>query len=203
MDYMILLLWCALLSYSTSFIPQIITNYRTKSTQGLSDLFVFLYSVGYVTLLCYIFALDLLFPYKIMVPIETSLCGVLIFQRLYYHENRPTKLFVIALGTVLSFVIASLPYLMQYPFYMGHVFGWISTGAFSINQLPQVYKVYKAKSTHGFSFIFVSFIALAMFLELIAAIAKELPLQTILMDVRGVIVYVIFCCQFALYRKNR
>lgn len=202
MDIMNLFLWSALACYSSSFIPQLVTNFKHRSTAGLSDLFLLLYSIAYLSMQYYVFCLDLPLAYKVMVPFEASLNVLLVSQRFYYHRFAWNNFF--SLGIVISCVVSllALPWAIYNPLQAGQFFGWVATIVFSVNQLPQIVKLYRSKTTHGFSFWFVSFIALAMALELVGGLAKELPLQTIVMAVRGIVVYCVFCVQFWLYRKK-
>lgn len=85
MSVSIVLLWTCLMFYSGCFLPQIWTNYRIKSTSGMSDGFIWCYFTAYLLTVLYVGLQPFPYPYRIMVPIETSLTTVLLLQRFYYE----------------------------------------------------------------------------------------------------------------------
>ena len=193
--------WAALLCFSGCFIPQIIKNYKIKSTRGLSD-FYLLASIGaYFPLLYYVYCSDLLFVYKVMVPIE---CGILLFiisQKFYYDGTQNNKLFFPLFAISVVLLVLTFPLSIITPSLFGWICGWVSFGFFTLNQFPQIWKVYSSKSVDGFSFGFVSVFALATSCELVVAVTKGLPIQTLFMDLRAIGVYAIFCLFFWRYSK--
>lgn len=194
--------WAALAFYFGCFIPQIVENYRIKSTKGLSPLAMLIYFVAYLSLLYYIFLLDLMLPYKVFVPLESAALIVLIAQRFYYQGLYSSKLFFWGfIGVVLGSIIC-FPLAMLYPTSFGGLCGWISLVTFVSQPIPQVIKIYQEQSVEGFSFGFVTLQAIAVGCEFTVAMLFHLPAQTVLMVVKGFVFYLIYCHQFWLYGKK-
>ena len=74
-----------------SIVPQILLNYKIKSTKGLSDFFLISYFSAYAVHLCYIYCLDFPIVYKIMVPIAFFLVLILCFQRLFCFKDKVVR----------------------------------------------------------------------------------------------------------------
>ncbi len=200
MKLSILLLTASLLFYMGCFLPQLWMNYRLKSTRGMSDLFIWCYFTGYMVMLPYIFFQVFAVPYRIIVPIEVGLMTLLVIQRFYYEGFRKSYLFSLSIiASVIAF-IALLLYSPDNILQVGILTGWLAFVIFSFNQVPQIYKVWREKSVHGFSFGFVSFTALAQLCELVGGLMEGVPLPTILMAARGLAVYALYLYLFSLYR---
>ncbi len=191
--------WAALAFYFGCFIPQIIENYRMKSTKGLSPLAMLVYLVAYLSLFYYIFLLDLMLPYKVFVPLECSALVVLIVQRFYYQGLFSSKLFFWGFVSIMGLSVICFPLAVAYPIGFGGICGWISLLFFLAQPIPQVVKVYREQSVEGFSFGFVTLQAIAVGCEFMVAILFHLPPQTVLMVIKGFLFYLVFCHQFWLY----
>jgi len=89
---------------------------------------------------------------------------------------------------------------MNYPFQMGHVCGWISTILFGTYQIPQLIQVYRRKSVHGLSLLFILTLGLGTALELFASLVLHLPLPSLITGFRGVIIYSLFLMFFYWYK---
>ncbi|MBY0353651.1 PQ-loop repeat-containing protein [Candidatus Babeliales bacterium] len=197
-----ILAWISLLSFAVSFLPQIVKNYRLKTTIGLSNVYLLSYLTAYITCIYYVFHCDLLAAYKVFVPLELLGLFIIIGQRFAYEGFAQHKRFFAIVGA-LSFVgLASFPLGMWWPLEFGMTCGWISSIFFLTYQIPQVLKIFRQKSVHGFSFLFVSIIGLGTILELVVSFAKPLPVPTQFMAIRGLAFYIIFCLQFYLYRTR-
>lgn len=194
--------WAALAFYFGCFIPQIIENYRIKSTKGLSPLAMLAYLVGYLALFYYIFLLDLMLPYKVFVPLECTALVILIFQRFYYQGIYSKPWFFWGFISIVSVSAICFPLALLYPMSFGGICGWISLVMFIVQPIPQVIKVYREQSVEGFSFGFVTLQAIAVGCEFTVAVLFKLPAQTVLMVVKGFIFYLVFCHQFWLYGKK-
>lgn len=195
-----LCMWAAQIFYFACFIPQIVTNFRLKSSEGISELFLVFYLNSSLFLMFYTFGLNLPLAYKIMVSLQGLAVLVLIFQRLYYDKNQAIKNWVFY-GFNFFIFFAVVPYAIKNPIFVGTVFGWIAFLFVLLNQLPQVFKVYKEKSVSGFNYLFVFFTGLAALIETLTAFAVGLPIQTKVMALRGVILFLIFSWQFKIYKK--
>lgn len=182
--------------------PQILLNYKTKSTAGLSNTYILIYLYGYFSHLFYVFYLDLPIAYKIMNPLLFSLVLVLAFQSLIYNKykakHHPVKLYCVNFFMI-SLLIASA---INFPTKTGHLAGWISLIIWTVYQLPQVFKIYSKKSVAGFSFAAVSISGFQNFLGFGASLALGLPLQSIFSALRGIIIFAIFCFQFWIYKNK-
>ena len=190
----------ARLCYLGCLLPQIWLTQKTKMGTALSDLFLLGYLNGYMTFLIYIFCYNLPLAYQIIAPLETLAALVMIGQRLYYDTTAPTWLAWLYVANTLLF-FTFIPWAVISPRICGNVFGWLTFGISAVNQLPQAIKIFRAKSVYGFSFMFVIFCGLATITELSSSIALSLPLQTIINALRGVVMFLVFCVQFAIYRK--
>lgn len=193
-------MWASLLFYWFCFFPQILTNYRRKDGTGISELMLLGYLNSYLFLLFYIFCLPLPFAYRLMVPLHTLATLIIIGQRLYYDPSPAgIRLRWVYLLNIIVFTLV-IPVARQHPFLVGATFGWCNLILCFFNQLPQVLKVHRSGSVAGFSFLFVLFTGLAAALETIVALVVGLPAQTMVNAMRGVILFLIFCGQFWLYR---
>lgn len=199
-DLVSLCMWVAHIFYFSCFIPQIITNYRNKSGTGVSELFLLGYLNAYFFVVVYIFCMNLPLVYKIMAPLQGLAAFVLILQRLYYDKHPKRKQVLALYGTNLAGFAVMLPYAYANPLPVGWLFGWINFVLFALNQLPQVVKIHRQKSVTGFNLLFVIFNGCAALFETVAAYIAQLPIQTILSGVRGIIYSIIFCWQFMKYK---
>ncbi|QQR49613.1 PQ-loop repeat-containing protein [bacterium] len=194
--------WVSLLSYAVSFLPQIIKNYRLKTTAGLSDAYLLSFLIAYITCVYYVFHCNLMMAYKVFVPLELAGVCFILCQRLWYEGLAAHKRFFAFVAFYVVLGVVSFPLGLWWPLEFGTVCGWIAAIFFSTNQIPQVLKMYRQKSVHGFSFVFVSIVGFGTILEMIVSFAKPLPVPTQFMAIRGLFFYILFCLQFYLYRKR-
>jgi uncharacterized protein with PQ loop repeat len=195
-------MWIAQIFYFICFVPQIIDNFRVKSGRGISELLLIFYLNSYLFLLFYIFCMNLPWAYKIMVPLQALATVILILQRLVFDNSSSVKSawFLYAANVVMFFFF--IPYALKNPLGIGSAFGWFFTTVASVAQLPQVVKVFQEKSVVGFSFLFVLFTGVAAMIEFAAAVLAHLPMQTLFSAFRGIVIFLIFCSQFWMYRKS-
>lgn len=197
-----LLTWGAVGTYFIAIVSQLWTNYRFKSTDGLSDFFIISYLLTYIFSVYYYFCLDLSLPYKILEPVSFGLVLVMIYQRLYYSSalHRKTLYTPLALCTIIGafFLVWSQVDIVA----AGHCAGWLAFIFDTVTPIPQIYQISRTKSVEGLSFIFTSCIALANTAEFFASIVSELPPQTVFMGIKSIIFYIIFVFQFMLYKNN-
>jgi uncharacterized protein with PQ loop repeat len=194
----------ALMSYVICFIPQIIENYRLKSTKGWNDSFMLMYFFGYISLLYYVFCLDLIISYKLITPIETAAMGVIVVQRLYYESIFKKKFFLFNFIGLTFFSCTLLSLALAHPTAIGHFCGWVSLIMFTMDTTPQIIKIFREKSVEGFSIGFLHIFTFASIAELIIGFAAALPLPTIFIALKNVLSAFIFYIQFWLYqRKNK
>ena len=98
-----------------------------------------------------------------------------------------------------SIVLFAVPFLLFYPKASGMFAGWLAAIFWSLYQWPQVYKIHKAKSVQGFSFMLVSLIGLGNLIDFFIAYSLNWPVQSMVIALRGVCIYLIFCFQFWKY----
>ncbi len=69
-------------------LPQIFLNYRSKSTNGLSNIFLFIYFSGCAINLLYVYGLNLPIVYKIMAPLAFLFVSILVSQHFFYNKHK-------------------------------------------------------------------------------------------------------------------
>ena len=195
-------IWLSQFCYLIGFIPQIIMNYRLQSLRGLSDLYIFSFFNGYIAELFYVFCLGLPVPYQIMVPVCTIGMSIIVFQRFYYgtQDSWSSKLLWIYVGNIVL-AVGLIPIAIASPYKFGHAAGWLTAIIWCTYQIPQLVKIFFYRTVYGFSFGFATMIAMAAFIECGMALIIGLPYQTIISSARGVLVYLLFCVQFVLFRR--
>jgi len=195
-------LWVVNFSYVLALLPQIILNYKIKSTNGLSDLYLVGYFSGYATNFFYVYAKNFHTAFKVRAILAVFVVSIMIVQRFFYNRSsvktQTKKLYAVDF----LFFLLLIPFVFKYPRIIGEVTGWALVFIWSFYQLPQVFKIYKTKSVEGFSFILVSLIGIGNLVELILAYIMNHPIQTYVIAIRGIIIYCIFCFQFWLYYKK-
>lgn len=183
-------------------LPQIFLNYRSKSTKGLSKIFLFIYFSGYAINLLYVYGLNLPSAYKIMAPLSFLFVSILVSQYFFYTKQK-ILLRSIFLYCTFFFSFSLLILLaINFPNKIGNLAGWVSFLIWFVYLLPQMFKIYSKKSVEGFSLTFVFLGVIGNLLELIAILALRLPIQSVFITVRGIIFCSIFCLQFWMYRKK-
>jgi uncharacterized protein with PQ loop repeat len=195
--------WTSQIFYLICQIPQIYKNYKRKSAEGLSDLFLLAFLHGYGTGLLYIFGLNLPPAYKLIVPFAAIATLVIIGQRIIYADAEHKKhLWFLYLSNI-AIYLPLIPWVMHNPTNNGAVAGWINLGINSINLLPQIFKIHFNKSVNGFSYSFTLILALGGFCELVAAYLLNLPPQSFFNGLKNIIMYFILTIQFSLYRNAK
>ncbi|MCK4265468.1 PQ-loop repeat-containing protein [Candidatus Babeliales bacterium] len=194
------LTWLVYSIYCFGLIPQMFLNYKLRSASGLSDLTLLGYFAGYVTQFYYVFFEDFPLSYKVMIPIGIVMVSILVWQRFHYNPNTVTSLLRYSYLFIFCFVFIFTPIFLRGRLDVDEIFGWISAFIWFVYALPQVIKIYREKSFHGISFGFLSVMAIGVSLELTSALILGLPIQTIISNVRALLIYAIFCVQFFRYK---
>lgn len=195
------ILWVANFMFFLSLFYQAKLNFKLKSTNGLSEIFLLMYFNGYVFTLFYVFCLGLPIAYKIIVPLSALTLCVIVFQRFYYSKINNKKMLKIYFFNI--FLALCLIYWARiYPEIIGITSGWIAITIWAIYQIPQAIKNFVRKSTHGLSFAWVTFIVIGNSLELVSAIILGLPAPTHYNAYRSILIYIVFALQFWFYRKE-
>lgn len=191
-------LWFLNIAYCLSILPQIVLNYRLKTTKGLSDLYVLGYFCGYFLNVFYVYLLLFPLPYRVVSPITFVIVSFMLFQRFLYKDAYNKNYYVGAFLLLIFYVCV----VFINPLIAGHIAGWVLVLIWSLYQLPQAIAIYSKKSVVGFSFLLVSLIGIGSIIELILSIVLNFPIQQLLIALRGIIFYAIFCYQFWLYGKK-
>jgi uncharacterized protein with PQ loop repeat len=202
-QFMRSMLWVAYILYFGCFIPQVVTNYRRRSTDGLSNTTIFIYFFGYLIEILYAFFLDLPLALKVMIPIGALIAFLLVLQRLYYDPSPRLRWKVLTLysGISTAFILVAW-WGQQHPYLVGHACGWIGSLCWFAYQIPQVYKVNRTKSVEGFNYWFIIITSVGAVIEVAAAIIIPLPAQGLFNGSRGLFFNLIFTYQFYKYHKQ-
>lgn len=201
LDFIVVLgMWAAQLFYVLCYIPQIIINYKKKSGRGLSELMLIGYFNGLVVFTFYSFLCNLPFIYKLSGVLQIIAVVILVGQRLYYDDYSVAKPYWILYGSNVIGSLIIIPVGLQNPAYFGWLAGWIMVIVSGVNQIPQIFKIFREKSVIGFSLLFVGFFLIAALIEFTTAIVVGLPIQTIVSSLRGITIGLIWIIQFWLYR---
>lgn len=200
----LIMAWIAVFTYFIAAASQALTNHKLKSTEGLSDSFILFYLNTYILMMYYIFCLDLPMPYRIMEPLTGLMIVTMVFQRLWYNPRERSKhmypYLMISSGIALFFAILS----RTNPEALGHISGWGSCFFDTVTLIPQIIKMHRTKSVEGFSFLFATAIAIANSVEVAASIYNNtIPFQTVVMGLKGVIIYAICVIQFFIYSRKK
>lgn len=196
--------WTANFFFLIALFPQLYLNYRLKTTSGLSDLMLLGYFNGYIADSFYVLCLNLPLANKILVPAGLFTIILIICQRFYYGKDYKKDRILLFIYLVNATIVALLiPIAVQHRLLIGNVSGWIMMILWAIYQIPQIIKLLFERSTFGFSFWLTTLVGIGDIIEFIYGIILNLPAQTIINDVRGILIYLVFCVQFALLSHKR
>lgn len=192
--------WIPLTLCAISALPQIIKNYKLKSTQGLSPLMLLLLYSGILSTLFYMFLLDLPLSYKTAISLQFCFATILIYQELLYTESEEKRNRILLWHSLITIGICGLLLLNPVQYETAGIWlGWFAFGTLSLCQLPQMYKVWKQKSTRGFSLLYVTILASGALSDLLISIVLGIPLPSLLNTGRALFYYLIYFYQFFLY----
>ncbi len=195
-------IWISCFIFAASMVPQIVMNYRLKSTTGLSDLYLLAILNTQTCYVGFTFSVDLPLVYKVMNVLYAVLFFIIIFHNFFYYKNNKNNRFlkIYVLNIVISIFIVF--YAIVYSVNLGHILGWIPIFVHLIERVPQVYKVHSLKSVRGFSLYFVLINLLAFSFEGFSAWILKLPSQILYGDLKGIAFCLVFLLQFYLYKNN-
>lgn len=195
--------WIPFTIYYFAGIPQILLNYKNRSTSGLSYRMVFFDYTGNMATTVYTFLLMLPLACRVMEPLLMLNISILVIQCFYYCRDREARTFLIASYLVLHVVTAAmLAVAWWYPDAIGNAMGWISVVVQIFTQLPQVLKNHARKSVRGLSFAYIAMLGFAGFMEMIISLLLNLPIQSVFNGLRAVGYCIVLCVQFQWYRSN-
>lgn len=195
--------WIPFTIYYFSGIPQILLNYKNRSTSGLSYRMVFFDYTGAMSTTIYTFLLMLPFACRVMEPLCMVNISTLVFQCFYYCREKEARYFLFASYAALHMVTGvMLVVAWWYPLEIGNAMGWISVVVQLFTQLPQILKNKARRSVKGLSFAYISLLGFAGLLEVIITFMLHLPIQNLLNGIRAVGYYLILCGQFYWFRRK-
>ena len=194
--------WIAHVTYTLCFLPQIVTNYRVKSGNAISELFLFGYLNLHAVFLFYVFVFNLPLAYKICVPLQLSLVVVMIAQRLWYDSAVTAKRLAVYYVSNIALLLMLIPVAAGNPALIGNFGGWATVVLGFFSQAPQAFKMWREKSVVGFNKIFVYMMLVAGSAELCGSLVGRLPIQSKLSAIRVILFSCIFLWQFKLYAST-
>ncbi|MGD1997429.1 MAG: PQ-loop repeat-containing protein [Candidatus Dependentiae bacterium] len=198
-----ILAWIPALVYFSAPWMQALKNFFRGTAQAVSHPMLFIASVGSVARLLFVFFLWLPLAYRCVRPLTLAALFFLVFQSYWYTEDAPLRRRIIIAYTALASVTAALVlWGIWMPSLIGHGAGWVSFVAFSVHQVPQMWKNYRRKSVEGLSFAYLTLLCIGATLEIVIALIMGLPIQSVLNGLRGVAYYSVFCYQFVHYSKE-
>jgi|GEM_PF-5418883 len=198
------LIWFPPIINSVGMFFQIVKSRSISSSVGMSSVFTVLRYLTVCLQIPYLYFCDLPFAYRVMILPQTLLIIVLFLQQIYYAEKGSERDLL-----TLSFITTSLGFsaAMYYGFYgYGHIIGewagWFMVIMGAVIQLPQMYRSYARKSTHGYSihYVFLSITAYLFDWSLAAIIG--VPIQTHVGCARAVSFRLFELFQFYIYQKQ-
>ena len=198
---LIFLTWAPNILFCLGLVPQLVLNFQHKSCTGISDWFLLACMNGYWAFVVYSFALGLPLAYQLLVPFSAFLFFIILSQRFWYNGFFPEPVRTVFSLNVLLLVGATIAYYFQ-PLIVGHIAGWIIVVMFTCYQVPQIFKMRTAQTTVGFSVGLVCLFACGDIIELAAAFILGFPIQTIISDIRGLLIAAILLWQFYRYRAG-
>lgn len=157
----------SLIAYCICFIPQILLNFKRKSTQGLSMLMFGILTIGYLSDLMYGFGRDMQWQYRLTTLIGLGSLAISHYQFGHYglyHSNQKRlyiTLNIFYVGLLCYAIIAIQANFYSKDFY--NLIGMLANLCWVSYMLPQIIKNYLNRSTEGLSTVFVSF---AIFLNI-------------------------------------
>lgn len=203
MTWFDIVLWVPQTLYASAIIPQMVKNYRLKSTAGLSLPMVFARFSGELAYTTYIHLLGLPLVYRIMIPVYTFNIGVLLLQAAWYAPDAQYRRRVlIGMASALLLTMCGALLSRWSPVLVGRYAGWLAVCILAFSQMPQVYKNYMRSSVHGFSLGYTLLMGTGSFIELCYVIYLQLPVQTLASCTRSLFFYTIYWYQFIRYRHD-
>jgi uncharacterized protein with PQ loop repeat len=192
--------WLAYATYTLSVLPQIRLNFKRKSANGLSDLFLLGLLNRNVMWVGYIFALGLPLSYQIMGSALALVTIVLVVQRVMYakRDKKARMFYLYGINTVMLFILVFCA--TKYSIILGHCLGWVNIILGFFNEVPQAMKMHRNKTCKGFSFNYVLIGLFAYCFEFGAALILQFPFQVFLCSLKGILFRVLFLSQFIVYK---
>ena len=183
---------------------QVQKNSQLRSAVGMSNVFMMLRYLTACAQILYLYFLDLPFAYRVMILPQWVLLAVLVWQQIYYAETHHEGHWLT--GTTISLTVVWI-YCMYlgvagYGTVVGEWSGWLMVFLGAIVQLPQIYRNYRRKSTHGYSLGYVCFSLVAYSFDWTLAAIIGVPIQTHVAYTRAMSYRLFELGQFYMYKKK-
>lgn len=145
--------------YTVLSFPQIYTIIKLKSSKGYAINSSIIWCTASIINLISIILLQLELTLLIIGWCHLFLSYLLLFTALYYSDFTRFKKIIITLFILLQFFLCLSIFIIGFfynllnrdVFVFATTLAWISVFIYIIGRLPQIYKNYKSKSTHGLS----------------------------------------------------
>ncbi|KAL6307228.1 PQ loop repeat-domain-containing protein [Sparassis latifolia] len=150
--------------WTVQLVPQIWKSWRTKSTEGLSDWFILMWSIGAVFLGVYAVVQDINVPLILQPQLFSALSLFSWAQCMYYGRKWSFKtctVSFISLAATFGGFEAGMVYAVRPSYRRGdqgpvEAFGILSSAIISLALLPQYYEIYKHREVVGISVTFMT-----------------------------------------------
>lgn len=193
--------------YFVWFVPQILLNFRRKSTKGLSFWMHGLLLIGYTADLLYGFGRHMQWQYRMVTIVGLFFLFIEHLQFAYYNCKTRSQQWQYGLLTVA--VIGLLIYAVLNFTVTHHSTGYYNMAGFISDMcwmtyiLPQLIKNYRAKSTEGLSIGFVLISILLSALDITSTFALHWAWPSILSEAITIVKKAILIYQICHYRRRR
>ncbi|KAI8598786.1 PQ loop repeat-domain-containing protein, partial [Dissophora ornata] len=169
--------------WSFQLLPQVIDNYRAKSTEGLSYSMFFIWTLGALGFGSYGVVENLSIPIIVQPQIFGSLSALCYLQCLYYGKRTQWSLRRTVVGGIVIFVaMAGIQVAAVYATKAGedhHVKGTTAAAGvipiilIAIGFMPQYFDIYKDRSVVGVSMAFIAADAMGAVFSIISLCFRE------------------------------
>lgn len=195
-----ILLWCIPIINLIGIFGQVRTNYRLKSTKGMSFLMLWASHIAVLSFVIYCHLLNLPLSLRVLVPVEAFMLSVLVMQEIWYAHSTlfRRKVTVWHSGVLIA---GSLAWYFGYfmPLLVGTFLGWLGVLMVAYAQLPQIIQHWRLKSVRGYSKIFLTSSTISATLLIWIACVLSLPLPSLANGIRALAKRLIIWWQVAIY----
>jgi uncharacterized protein with PQ loop repeat len=154
--------YTSLVAWAVMLLPQILLNYRTQSTDGLSRHMMAVWYISEVLLFAY--GLAVMLPLSLLLqPVSFGLLNLVVWTQCYYYEPRSLRWslgFFLGVVTLTVGVVTGLSFAFSAA--SNHNVAWvidamgvIPTVIAVLGYFPQYVELYKTRNPYGLSLLFL------------------------------------------------